>query len=685
MATTTPVLGLLKPVIGADDDLWGGFLNQNMDVLDAQVVTRGSGVAIVGTSPSSTVYEPLWWDSNSGQLFIQYDDGSSVQWVSANSIDASSLEGSFLPITGGTMQGPLNYTATGGTVSRSAQDRAAEVLYAEDYGVVPNATDNTAALQAFFAALQAFPNPVKGVLPSGWLYFTAPLTLSGKQWWTLVGSGIGATTFVYKGASTTVDLLKITNCFNFSLSGFAIDSNTVMTAGTALHLDGSGHAALTEIRMAGQSGATHIGPDSNMHYNLWNGFWFDKVDNVTLHNFEAAAQNDSMRVNGSVGAGYKAGLFLQFGKIMSSRVGLRVGGGFGGIYVDNTDIIGNWNNIVVDQSIAAEFNREVFIGIHVSSDSSGSVGTPTAPGPMNPGGGAIGDNVIINDPQGGFIFIKGWAVATYNGGHGIHVIAWSGVVRIDGCIVAYTNGDGIRIDTDVPSVIVTPGTNIHDVTGYGINKTTGARAVLGAPVFTVTHAGDLSPTTTLQLNAKTINAGSMYANGLLQAGVAAGGSQGTVAIVGSTTEQKQLAYYRGTGLAWVIGSGGPTDDLNFSRWDNSGVFQGNVLSLNRATGMLGPTAFGGGISFGGTAVAGVDLSKHIELYAGYAGFNVTSGQMNFILSAQTVMSCTAVASGIAMPLLRSSTSYANDAAAATGGVPVGQLYRNGSAVMVRVA
>jgi hypothetical protein len=156
MATTTPVLGLLKPVVGADDDLWGGFLNQNMDVLDAQVVTRGSGVAIVGTSPTSNVYEPLWWDSNSGQLFIQYDDGSSVQWVSANSIDASTLEGSFLPLTGGTMQGPLNYTATGGTVPRSAQDRAQSMaLTVEDFGAKGDqVTDDTAAFNAYASYLR---------------------------------------------------------------------------------------------------------------------------------------------------------------------------------------------------------------------------------------------------------------------------------------------------------------------------------------------------------------------------------------------------------------------------------------------------------------------------------------------------------------------------------------------------
>ena len=35
--------------------------------------------------------------------------------------------------------------------------------------------------------------------------------------------------------------------------------------------------------------------------------------------------------------------------------------------------------------------------------------------------------------------------------------------------------------------------------------------------------------------------------------------------------------------------------------------------------------------------------------------------------------------------LSSSTSYANDAAAATGGVAVGQFYRNGSVVQIRVS
>jgi len=393
----------------------------------------------------------------------------------------------------------------------SEAGQAAAVLHATDYGVAPNEADNTTALQAFFAALQAYPGGVKGVLPSGILRFTTPLdALNVKSGFSLVGSGIGATTLLYTGASTTVDLLKLNNCANFSLFGFTIDSQTVMTAGTGLHLENCGHGMLTEIKVGGQSGSTHVGSDSNSHYNLWNGFWFDRVDQITLQNFEAAAQNDGMRVNGNLGAlGGKAGLFIQFGKILGSKVGLHVGGAFGGVMVDNTDIIANWNNVVVDQTLAAENNREVFFGVNVSCDSSGTVGTPTSPGPVNPGGGAIGDNVLLNDPGGGFFVVKGWIASSFNGGHCIHVMNWAGVVRVDGAVVAYAfdGKDGIRINTDTPDVIVTPGTNIHGITGWGINKTTGAKPVWGAPVFTAPgsgYLGDTSATTKLQTVVKSL-------------------------------------------------------------------------------------------------------------------------------------------------------------------------------------
>jgi|SRR5215472_779231 len=61
----------------------------------------------------------------------------------------------------------------------------------------------------------------------------------------------------------------------------------------------------------------------------------------------------------------------------------------------------------------------------------------------------------------------------------------------------------------------------------------------------------------------------------------------------------------------------------------------------------------------------------------------TGGAANLRLSSNG--SVLTVAGGqVAISALPGTASYANDAAAATGGVAVGQLYRNGSAVMVRV-
>jgi Chaperone of endosialidase len=37
MATLTPILGLSKPIVGADDDVWGGMWNANADILDTLV------------------------------------------------------------------------------------------------------------------------------------------------------------------------------------------------------------------------------------------------------------------------------------------------------------------------------------------------------------------------------------------------------------------------------------------------------------------------------------------------------------------------------------------------------------------------------------------------------------------------------------------------------------------------
>jgi hypothetical protein len=46
-----------------------------------QVAGGGSGVYVSDTPPTGVADDSLWWESDSGNLYIQYNDGTSVQWV----------------------------------------------------------------------------------------------------------------------------------------------------------------------------------------------------------------------------------------------------------------------------------------------------------------------------------------------------------------------------------------------------------------------------------------------------------------------------------------------------------------------------------------------------------------------------------------------------------------------------
>jgi len=110
MPVLTPRLGLSKPVIDGDDDVWGDFLNDNADILDAQVM-RPADVA--------ALYLPLAGGSMTGSLLLKANAAVPLEAVTLQQLSAG-LAG-YLPLTGGTLSGALtlrtampaaNYEAT---------------------------------------------------------------------------------------------------------------------------------------------------------------------------------------------------------------------------------------------------------------------------------------------------------------------------------------------------------------------------------------------------------------------------------------------------------------------------------------------------------------------------------------------------------------------------------------------
>jgi Chaperone of endosialidase len=77
-----------------------------------EAAAPGGGGASVSTEddpPLGPSDGDLWWESDTGKLFVAYEDGTSTQWVGIEGGGGGA--GDFLPIQGGELQGPLKITS----------------------------------------------------------------------------------------------------------------------------------------------------------------------------------------------------------------------------------------------------------------------------------------------------------------------------------------------------------------------------------------------------------------------------------------------------------------------------------------------------------------------------------------------------------------------------------------------
>jgi hypothetical protein len=315
----------------------------------------------------------------------------------------------------------------------------------KNYGAIGDGvTDDTSAVQAWLAAITA---SAPGYAPAGTYLINSPLSLALNKG-AIVGAGPYQTVFLYGGASTTADIFTfgdgISGYANFFLQGFRVASNTNMTSGAAFHFKGIGRSQFRDLVADGQDG----------NGKLWHGFWFDAIDMVRLDGFEARGQADGLRVNG--GALGLADLFLRGGKIASSAVGLRIGGQFGGFDIDECDVIANGTNVVVDQSISAVTNRELFFGSGCFIDSA-----------------STGPGISVLDPGGVYIELTGTWVAS-NHTHGISVGASAScLLNMSGGVIFNNQQDGLNDATSGAARYNFTGVRITSNglsgSGYGLN------------------------------------------------------------------------------------------------------------------------------------------------------------------------------------------------------------------------
>lgn len=383
----------------------------------------------------------------------------------ATKSNVTDLSGTGSSQGGGLVAFTQSATYQGGTVGGRLQ-QTISIKDAPYNAKCDGSTDDYAAIMA---AYNAAPAGATLSVPAGTCVVkTAPVFGTKRIAWR--GAGSRSSTLLYAGTNTTNDAFTFGSVGGelngIRIEGIGFASSTVMTAGAGVHFIKLTRSALRDVLFGHQDG----------NGNFYHGVWFDGVDLASVDIFQARAQQDAVRVNGN---GPKADLFLTGGKIASSNVGLHVGGDFGGLQVDTTDIINNATNVLIDKTInTAANNRETFFGPGAMIDTADTTKTATT---------YNGIGVDIQD-TGGFIFFSG----TWNATAGTLVrigSAYTGTVKFDAGFLlnAFTayGGNGRAIDNaSTNAEVVINGTRFDNVQGAGLYSSVGtSKFILNNPIF----------------------------------------------------------------------------------------------------------------------------------------------------------------------------------------------------------
>lgn len=445
-------------------------------------------------------------------------------------------------------------TATGSTTARTLAARFAERVNLKDFGATGDgSTDDTAAIQAWLAAITA---GKVGYAPNGTYKFTSALSSAATRI-AIIGDGPFQTVFKYAGASTTADLLTIgdgsTVISNHYLHGFRIASDTTMSSGNALRLRRMQRGSVSSIVIDGESG----------NKKLYHGIYFDEMAHIDLIDFEVYVQGDGIRCRGTA-AGGQAGLMLFQGKVNGCAVGLRVGGGMGGVYGDQVDLVANAVNMLVDTTLASEGNREIILGPSFALD-----------------GSTTGANLQISDT-----LASGSAVlhmhGTWNASAATHGLLVDASVNFLVIVSRGTffnhGGDGLRNASTASQIVFAP-SRVTDCGGYGINST-----AVNANIYVDGAAGYWASNSSGNANANVVISALLGQSGVLSFGASPRPQTNDGAALGtSSLSWADLFLASGGVINWNNG------DITITHGANLLSFAGGAFEIASSASAPGPT------------------------------------------------------------------------------------------------
>lgn len=172
----------------------------------------GGGSVLIADAPPTAADNSLWWESDTGKLFIRYNDGTSAQWVVVSDLTV---------LNGGASTGEA-YVTIGNTAGLS-QERALTAgagITITDDGAVPSAKVTVAATGAAADGSQTAPSITFALDNNNGLYRI------GADDWALTTGGVKQ---VELSSATGVTISSVLNCP--AQPGFSAHKNNILQSG----------------------------------------------------------------------------------------------------------------------------------------------------------------------------------------------------------------------------------------------------------------------------------------------------------------------------------------------------------------------------------------------------------------------------------------------------------------------
>jgi len=375
--------------------------------------------------------------------------------------------------------GSFGFNMLSSITTAAGRNKFSKLKCVQDFGAAGNGVANDSA--AILAAEAACSAGEALYFPTGNYLFRSIVTITRQRprW---MGDGPKSTILTWDG-SANANMITVGDGISQNIGGsftnFRITSATAMTGGTALTFHKCGRIFYDNVVIDGQDGSGKFA----------NGIWCNEVDASVFRDFEiygssvTAPNGTGFSLNGSVGAGNKSDVYIEGAKIANFSVGVHVGGAFGGFFMNHFDVINNGINLTIDETLAAEVNREIMIGI-------GAFDTPKT-----------AQSVLINCPTlnaGVWIQFDGTWIAganTFASASGVRITsAPQYSINFTGCKI-YLNNDGIEV-LDKTSTVLIDGCSITNNV-RGLSTATSADVRIGPNSFINNSSSDIPAGTIL--------------------------------------------------------------------------------------------------------------------------------------------------------------------------------------------